>query len=325
VKSLALAVTLFLGQSPAALAAPVESYSEARYVMGTILEITLFDADPARARRALDAAFATAERLDRLLTNYDERSEIGLLNRRAGSARAKLSPETYEFLALSRELSARSGGAFDITVGALVKLWKEAAARKQLPQQSQIREARALVDYKRLALHPPLEASVEAKGMAVDTGGIGKGYAVDRLVRLLRSLGIEAALVNFGRSSIYALGSPPGASGWRLLVRFPGREPLGTIALKDRALSASDALGRSAEIAGRRYGHIIDPATGVPLTEGAQAVVIGRSAAEAEVLSKYVLIRGWGRRESKPWGEVEVLRVDAAGNKEASERFPLER
>ncbi len=307
-----------------AQAHPLARYREARYVMGTILEITLYHHDAREARKYLDESFSLAQWLDELLSNFKPQSEVNQLNEKAGKGKVRISPELYDLISISNRLTLRTEGAFDITVGPLVKLWQEARKRRKPPSPASLRSARDLVGAHLLNLHPSLEVELGREGMQIDTGGIGKGYAVDQIVKLFRGYGISKALINFGHSSIYAVGSPPGDHGWKLLLQFPGQSPLGIVELKDQAMSASGTLGRSFEIGGRRYGHLIDPQSGIPLTERLQAVVLALTATEAEALSKYVILRGWSGEENlKAWSMIQIIRIGEEGDIQQSEGFPL--
>ena len=173
-------------------------------------------------------------------------------------------------------------------------------------------------------LHPEREVELQQKGVRIDTGGIGKGYAVDLITRLFRRSGIESGLINFGQSSVYAMGSPPRSPSWSLLLRFQDRDPEGVVKLKDQAFSASDSLGRSFMIRGKKYGHLIDPRNGKPITERIRAVVLAPSATEAEALSKYVILRGCiNKGRVAAWNRVQVMRMVALGQSSCSEDFPL--
>lgn len=292
----------------------LKEYREVRYVMGTLLDITLYHHDAQEARKSFDEAFSLGQRLDGLLSNYQAQSEVNQLNQKAGQGKVKISAELYNLIERAKSLSQRTGGAFDITVGPLMFLWREAQKSGQLPSTTSIRAAQSLVGIHHVILYPSLEAELSRKGMQVDTGGIGKGYAVDKIVQLFRIRGITSALINFGHSSIYALGAPLKAQAWKLLIQFPGQSPLGILELKDQALSASNSLGSSFEIAGREYGHIIDPRTGIPVTQRIQTVVLTPSATEGEALSKYVILEGWKKGENqKTWGKVQVMRIGEAG------------
>lgn len=299
-------------------------YREARYVMGTLLDITLYRHDAQRARKTLDEAFSLAQKLDDLLSNYKPQSEVSRLNGKAGQGRVKISPELFELLNWAKSLSQRTGGAFDITVGPLMNLWEDAHEKRELPSSDSIKAAGLLVGAHHITLHSNFEVEMAPKGVKIDTGGIGKGYAVDKIVELFRTRAINRALINFGHSSIYALGSPPQAHAWKLLTQFPGQSPLGILNLNNQAFSASDSLGGSFEIAGRKYGHIIDPRTGIPVTQRIQAVVLTPSATEGEALGKYVILEGWKNEYlQKSWGEVQMLRVGERGEIQHSKDFPL--
>lgn len=302
----------------------LKEYREVRYVMGTLLDITLYHEDGKEARKILDHAFSLAQRLDDLLSNYKPKSEINLLNQKAGKGKVSVTPELYAFLALSKDLWQKTDGAFDITVGPLMDLWKDAYKREKMPPRDSLRATMAVVGSHHLLLHPNSEVELTQKGMGIDTGGIGKGFAADRLVGLFKKRGIAKALVNFGHSSIYAMGSPHGDRAWKLLLQFPGQAPVGALELRDEALSASDGLGSSFQIGGKFYGHLVDPKTGLPTTKRIQAVVLGPSATEAEALSKYVILRSWpAGQDGERWGGIQVMRILESGEIQRSENFPL--
>ncbi|MEX0804314.1 MAG: FAD:protein FMN transferase [Candidatus Binatia bacterium] len=319
----ALYVFLLLLHSAAARAENAAPYREMRHVMGTVLEIIIYHDDAKEARRLLDRGFALAQNLDDLLSNYKPESEISRLNQRAGHGRIKVTPELYHFIAVTKQLWQKTDGAFDITIGPIMDLWKKAEKTGVPPSLRALEESLRLVGMRHIILHESFEIELCHKGMILDTGGIGKGYAVDEIASYLKRAGVKNALINFGHSSIYALGSPPELHAWRLLLKFPDQEPLGILELKDQAFSASDTFGRPFEIAGKKYAHLVDPKNGTPLTHRVQAVVLGPSSTEAEALSKYVILRGW-KRNSMLWDQTEVLRVTDNGEMERSESFPLQ-
>jgi thiamine biosynthesis lipoprotein len=128
--------------------------------------------------------------------------------------------------------------------------------------------------------------------MALDLGGIGKGFALDRMVAALKDQHISRALLDFGQSSQWAVGTPPNAAGWRLLIRQSNGQVAGLMTLQNQALSVSGSLGQSVTVGGQRYGHVIDPRTGQPIQRDLLAYVVAPSAAQAEALSKAFLILG---------------------------------
>lgn len=305
------ALLLGAGLAPVpALAGPAAS--DGRYVMGTVLEITLADApDASAARRTLDVVFARASRLDALLSRQRPDSALARLNRHAGAGPQAVDPHLARLLAESIAWSRATAGSFDVTVGPLVRLWEEAARRGAPPTPAELAGARALVGAEGLDAAPPRRAEIRRPGACVDLGGIAKGYALDRLAEQLRAAGHGRALLSFGQSSVWALGAPPDAEGWRLLVRDGADGYAGLVTLRDQALAVSGSLGQWSEIAGRRYGHVIDPRTGLPLVRRAQAVVVAPRASGAEALAKALLIlpaaEALGLLEAQPGVEALLL------------------
>ncbi|MEW6272595.1 MAG: FAD:protein FMN transferase [Thermodesulfobacteriota bacterium] len=292
----ALLVASGVGASPAAGARAARDAErcvrDGRYVMGTVLQVELCSASGAR-ERDLARVFGTAQRLDGLLTTWRPDGPTSRLNAHAGRGLAPLPPEVVELLALSREYAVVTRGTFDVTVGPLVALWRSAAERGTLPGEAAIAAARARVGSRHIALAADGSgAALDAHDMTVDFGGIGKGYALDRIAAALRASGTDSALVDFGRSSIQAIGSPPGAEGWRLLLAHPAGRGVGVVTLRDQAMSVSGSFGQSSEIEGRRFGHVLDPRTGWPLERDLLAAVVAPTGAAAEALSKALLLLG---------------------------------
>jgi len=260
--------------------------------MGTVLEIALVvrAAEEAQARALLERAFAEVERLESVLSTWRPESDASRLNRAAGQGPVRVDPDLVAVLARARDGSALTAGAFDLTVGPLVALWREAARRDRLPSPAELAAAREKVGAHRIRLPGGSRAELPAPGMAVDLGGIGKGYALDRVAALLGEAGVDAALLSFGQSSVRGIGRPPGAPGWRLALRAQaGGRPL-TVTLRDRSLSVSSSLGQAFEIAGERFGHVVDPRSGQALRRAARALVVAPDATRAEVLSTALVV-----------------------------------
>jgi len=264
--------------------------SDGRYTMGTVLEISLHGLESQLAARALDDLYEVAAELDGLLSVYQPDSETSRLNRTAGHGPQRVDPTVAEVLRLSIAYSDLTQGAFDVTIGPLVALWEEAAARNAMPTAAELADARSRVGSDKIDVGSDGAVSLAREGMQINLGGIAKGHALDRMLPLLDQHGVESALLNFGQSSTWARGAPPGSRGWRLLVRGPGGGFTGTIELRDQALSVSGSVGQWVEIGGRRYGHIIDPRSGGLSTGQRQAVVVAREAALAEALSTALLV-----------------------------------
>jgi thiamine biosynthesis lipoprotein len=240
------------------------SIAEIHYVMGTYLVVAIDGAPEIEARPAMRRCFVEARRLERIFSRYDRDSELNRLNAGTDPA-APLSTDMAELLGRARVLGESTGGAFDVTIGALTLPAAVAASPMRPPR------------------------------MQLDFDGIAKGYAVDRCAALLRNAGITRALINFGESSQYALGAPIGEHAWLIGVRGLAADAvIGTVALRDQALSASAVFGRFREIGGRAAGHITDPQHGQPLQRDALAVAVASNATDAEAYSKALLI--WNER-----------------------------
>lgn len=312
-RALAAAVVAVVGCA----GAPLREESAGRYAMGTVLELTLFGSDPAALALARADALAEVERLESFLSTWRPESDVSRLNRAAGRGAVEVHPEVAALLARSVELTRATRGTFDVTVGPLVDLWHEAAARDTLPDPAAIASARARVGADRLDARPtPGGASATlAAGSEIDLGGVAKGFAIDR-VRAGLGPAVQAALLSFGQSSAWAIGHPPDAAGWRLLARGPDGGFAGVLTLRDRALSVSATLGQWSEIRGRRYGHVLDPRSGEALTRSREAIVVTRDATLAEALSKALLVLGPGEGIElvEDWPDAEALLIDADGH-----------
>lgn len=296
-----------------------EALQDGTYAMGTVFELTLLGSERAALEPVRDAVFAEVERLERLLSTWRADSDVSRLNRAAGVAQ-EVDPAVAELLGLSRRHALASRGSFDVTVGPLVELWRQAAERGALPSQAALDAARARVGAQRMRVGPGARAELP-DGMALDLGGVAKGYALDRVLPILRAAGIESALLVFGQSSTLAVGAPPDSpAGWRLLARAPGGGFDGVLTLRDRALSVSGSLGQFYEIGGRRYGHVIDPRNGRPLERAREALVIAPDATLAEALSKALLVLGEREGIEVVAGQpgCEGLLLDADGARHAT-------
>ena len=317
IRSLALALLVVCTGCAGARPPPaLLERSAGDYAMGTALEVTLFGPDVRELEGGIADVFAEVSRIEALVSTWQPDSEVSRLNAAAGGDAIPLDPEATALLAHATELSRETRGSFDVTVGPLVALWKDAEAKGRPPSRAALARARALVGPERLRIETgPRGALVSLDaGSAIDLGGIAKGYALDRAREKLPP-GIRAALLSFGQSSAWAIGCPPDAPGWRLLARAPDGGFAGVLTLRDRALSVSGSLGQWREIGGRRYGHVFDPRSGAPLLARRQAIVVGDDATDAEALSKALLVLEpvEGLALVEAWAGAEALLLDADG------------
>ncbi|MGE0826784.1 MAG: FAD:protein FMN transferase [Candidatus Binatia bacterium] len=264
--------------------------SDGRYTMGTVLEITLCGSENSSALS--DKLFTAVNELDAQLTTYSAESPVSRLNAQAGHNPMPVPLSVTDVLQLSQRYWRLTNGTFDVTVGPLMQLWRQAATRDEAPLATAIQKTRSLVDSGRIRFLTDGAVFLPRPGMRVDLGGIGKGYALDQLVLTLKQQAVRSALLDFGQSSIWAVGAPPDAPGWRLLIQQPNGRPAGVITLRDQALSISASMSQPLAIQGKRYGHVVDPRNGRPIQRDLQACVLAPTAALAEALSKALLILG---------------------------------
>jgi thiamine biosynthesis lipoprotein len=259
--------------------------------MGTVLEVTLCAPDRASGEALLREVFDSVAALERVTSTFDPASEVSALNRASGRGPRHASPALLRLTADSVAFTPVTYGAFDVSVGPLVALWKSAGETQRLPGAFELAAARAAVGAERVSVDAAAgTVELRAPGAALDFGGIAKGWALDRACERLRAAGVTRALLSFGESSIAAIGAAPGFDSWGVALSDGAGGFAGTVQLRDRSLSTSGALGQWVEIAGRRFGHVIDPRSGQPLERARVAFVLAADGARAEALSKALLI-----------------------------------
>lgn len=254
--------------------------------MGTEVRLVLYAPDRAAADAAAAEAFRTVSRLDSLFSDYRTDSGVAALEEAAGSGTAlPVAPDLWEVLTTAQGWAQRTGGAFDVTVGPLTRLWRSAVRRGALPDTSRLEEARAASGYAGLLLDDQAQSALlERPGMSLDLGGIAKGYVAQTVLEGLRARGIRAALVDAGGD--LALGdAPPGRDGWR--VEFPGGE---VHHVANRAVATSGDRYQYLEAGGVRYSHILDPRTGVGIRTSPTVVALAGDATTADVLASALTV-----------------------------------
>ncbi|MFI5318928.1 MAG: FAD:protein FMN transferase [Myxococcota bacterium] len=267
--------------------APLVQITEGRPAMGTVLEITLVAADEATAHAAIERCFAEALRLEMIFTTWRDDGELARLNALAGRGAQRASPELVRILRDAQRLARDTGGAFDVSVAPLLALWREGERTQTLPSAQRIAAARARVGAARIGIDEARGTVALEAGTSLDLGGIAKGWALDRLGESLRAEGFERVLLDFGGSSLHARGSPLDARAWRVAAADGEILELG-----DADLSFSSSLGQSVEVAGERFGHIVDPRTGEPISRAVSVSVAAPNGAIAEGFSTALVVLG---------------------------------
>ncbi len=255
--------------------------------MGTTFSILCFSADSLGAAKAAAAAFALVDSMNSIMSHYSPESELGLLNRSAGSGKAvAVSPVLWDVLQQSVRFAKTSRGAFDPTLGPLVHLWRQVSRMDRLPTASELAAAKAITGYGLLVFDTAARTvRLPLRGMKLDLGGIGKGYAAAEALKTIEALGFAHCLVDAG-GDICLGNPPPGQKGWRVAAKG------GDLLLANCAVATSGDFYRFVDIDGIRYSHIIHPETGYGLTGRTEVTVVAKSGAEADALASAVSVLG---------------------------------
>ncbi|MCE5303746.1 MAG: FAD:protein FMN transferase [Planctomycetaceae bacterium] len=263
--------------------------------MAVPIRIVLFAPDNATASNAAKAAFQRFHELNTVLSDYDPQSELRRLCASSGEGcEVPVSDPLWRVLVRAEQLSKLSDGAFDVTIGPVVHLWRSARQTKELPSPKSLEAALQRIGYPSMRLIPSRQAVELLKpNMRLDLGGIAKGYAVDEAMGTLRRHGLSRMLVDAGGN--LALGDPPpGRSGWRIGIAPSDvrDKPSQFLQLSNIAMSTSGDLWQHTMIRGVRYSHLIDPRTGMALTDQCSVTVLGPDGLSTDGLSSAVAILG---------------------------------
>lgn len=280
-------------------------FKKASLSMGTVFEATIYAPDKYVAEKTFNDVFQEINRLDYLMSNYKKESVLSELNKNASAEPANCNKELASVIEQSLQYSDITDGAFDITIGPLMKKWGFFKKKGRIPGKEELESVLESVSYKNiiieektiksLAKNPGTVKTVFFKNpdTRIDLGGIGKGYAVDRAVSVLKQNGISSALINFA-GNIYTFGTPPGKESWVIGLQHPRESEglLGTFEIKDKAVSTSGDYEKFFTIEGKRYSHIIDPRTGNPVKGIVSVTIVTGNATRADALSTGVFVLG---------------------------------
>lgn len=279
--------------SSAAVAAPGKlTYTDK--AMGTYVTVWFWTDKEADAAKAAEAVFKEMKRLDAEMTTWTDTSEVSQINQNAGKKPVKVSDETFSVIARAQDISKKSGGVFDISVGAFHGLWKfDEDMDGSLPDPKDVKARLALVGYKDIVLDKRKKTVfIKRKGMSITLGGIAKGYAVDKCVALLQKAGFHDFMVQAG-GDMYISGKK-GTEPWVVGIRDPrGTELFAGMPIEDHSFSTSGDYERGFVKEGIRYHHILDPRDGQPARKSRSVTIRAKDAFTADAWSKVMFILGW--------------------------------
>jgi thiamine biosynthesis lipoprotein len=276
-----------------ATAGAAEKFSFERPLMGTRFSVVCYAESRAAAEKAVEAAFAKAEEVNAVASDYLPESELSQLSSKPIGAPVRLSPLLFDLLEHSRCIAEATEGAFDPTLGPLTKLWRETRSSGRLPDPEKLAVAHAASGWRHFTLDPEARTiTLLRENMAFDLGGLAKGYAADRMLDSLAAAGIRQALVTAG-GDIRLGEAPPGRGGWNVALKtFDVGKNDEILTLSNAAVSTSGDLHQSVEIEGVTYSHILDPATGLGLTRRVAASVIADEAKLSDALATAACVLG---------------------------------
>lgn len=292
--AIVLLLVLLPGAGCAALRpqAALQRYEYAQLHMGVQARLIVYASSEQAAETGGRAAYARVAEIEDVASDYRPTSELMRLCDRAGQGSVQVSDALFTLLSHAQELSRRSDGAFDVTIGPYVALWRTARKTKQLPTPQALAEARERVGWQRITLDPTHQTvTLATPGMRLDLGGIAKGYAGDQAIHILREHGIHSALFEAG-GDIVVSDVPPGTKGWTVEVVASASERKQTIEVANGAVSTSGDTEQFVEIDGTRYSHVVDPRTGLGLTQRYAATVIARDGITSDSLSTTACVLG---------------------------------
>lgn len=262
--------------------------------MGSFVDIAIYDQQVKHISAVMAKAEAEIFDIERLMSSFTDKSDLAKINRAAGYDTAVVDPRLCEVMAAAKDMGQSTAGVFDPTVLPLLKLYGLRDSRPRIPNAKDLARTLQVVDYRQIDVNPASNRIGLAKqGAAADLGGIAVGYAVDRVVAILRAHGIERAVINAG-GEVYALGKPRGQEGWEIGIqhpRFPGRLA-GKVVLADKAISTSGNYESNALADNRKVGHLCDPKTGAMTDPMLSTTVVADTTMEADALATATFLMG---------------------------------
>lgn len=260
--------------------------------MGSPFKIIVYAPDDSIANKAAQSAFRRIEDLNASLSDYRDDSEINAVSAQSGSDQwIPVSKDLFNILFISDAVSRKTGGAFDATLGPIVQEWRRATRKGYFPDSALIKDALSKTGYQKIRFDAARQSiMLPDKGMRLDIGGLGKGYAADEAVKVLKSYGIRSAMIDAG-GKLALMDAPPGEKGWKIVISS-GRDSIETIEYANVGMATSGPTHRFLEYHGKRYSHIVDPKTGIGLLHHVRTTVISPTSVEADALATAFSVSG---------------------------------
>jgi FAD:protein FMN transferase len=267
-------------------------YTFEKGLMGSPFKLVFYAPNDSIANVAAGNAFKRVEELNEIMSDYRDGSEINRLSASSGSGKwVPVSKDLFDILAISQDVSAKTGGVFDATLGPVVQMWRHATRKGIFPSDEEIRDALGRTGYLKLKMDANSRSiMLTQKGMRLDIGGLGKGYAAEEAIKELKKLGITSAMMDAG-GKIVLTNPPPGTKGWNINVSN-GSDSLKAMQLSNVALATSGPTYRFMEYKGVRYSHIVDPKTGIGLLFHVRTTVISPDGTVADALATAFSVAG---------------------------------
>jgi len=279
-------------------ASALDRYEQSQVHMATIVKVVVYAPTPAAATAGCDAAFARCKELNEILSDYLDESELNRFCAGGFGRRFKLSPELFFVLERAQYWNHESAGAFDVTLGPVIRYWRLARKTKHLPTPEKLAELKKLTGDDKLVLDPSdRTGQLKISGMKLDVGGLGKGYVGDEMIKALAKHGLSRAIVILG-GDVVCGDAPPNAKGWTVAIASLTKSKeataarTGSLILANAAASTAGDANQFVEIKGKRYSHIIDPATGMAQIGRRQVTIVARTGIDADAMDTAACVLG---------------------------------
>lgn len=276
----------------ASLHAQDKRYTFEKGLMGSPFKLVFYTSDDSLAQKAAQSAFKRIEQLNAIMSDYADGSEINRLSAQSGSGQwIPVSKDLFDILTISQDISIKTKGAFDVTVGPIVQLWRRAIRQRIFPNKKEIAEARSKIGFGKMKLDSTTQSVLLTQaGMRLDIGGLGKGFAAEEAIKVLKTYGIKSAMMDAG-GKVVLTDAPPASRGWKIVVSN-GSDSLKTLELANTTLATSGPTYRHADFNGIRYSHIVNPKTGIGLRFHVRTTVIASDGTVSDALATAFSVSG---------------------------------